>query len=106
MNKKCLLNHKKYQEVQPTSAPQQLPKPSNTVHGSTYNNPKIDQLTYTSKLLKRVDIILKLPVGICLGLLESTWAMFGNRLALRKWTDTLADLIDMRKKVRIFYIKK
>jgi hypothetical protein len=33
-------------------------------------------------------------------------AVFGNGLDLRKLTDTVADLIDVRKKVRIFYIKK
>jgi hypothetical protein len=33
-------------------------------------------------------------------------AMFGNGLDLRKWTDTIAYLVDVRKKVRMFCIKK
>jgi hypothetical protein len=32
--------------------------------------------------------------------------VFDNGLDLRKWTGIIADLIDVRKKVRMFYIKK
>jgi hypothetical protein len=32
--------------------------------------------------------------------------MFGNGLDLRKWIDIIVDLIDVRKKVKMFYIKK
>jgi hypothetical protein len=36
----------------------------------------------------------------------STMVVFGNGLDWRKLTNTVADLIDVRKKVRMFYIKK
>jgi hypothetical protein len=32
--------------------------------------------------------------------------VFGNGLDLRKWTSTVANLIDAKKKVRMFCIKK
>jgi hypothetical protein len=31
--------------------------------------------------------------------------MFGKGMDLRKWAGTVTDLIDVRKKVRMFYIK-
>jgi hypothetical protein len=33
-------------------------------------------------------------------------AVFGNGLDWKKWIDTVTDLIDMRKKVRMFCIEK
>jgi hypothetical protein len=32
--------------------------------------------------------------------------VFGNRLDWKKWASTVADLIDVRKKVRMFCIEK
>jgi hypothetical protein len=32
--------------------------------------------------------------------------VFGNRLDWKKWASTVADLIDVRKQVRMFYIEK
>ena len=33
-------------------------------------------------------------------------AMFGDGLNLKEWTGIIVDLIDAKKKIRIFYIKK
>jgi hypothetical protein len=38
--------------------------------------------------------------------LTELWGVFGNDLGRRKLVDTVIDLIDMRKKIRIFCIEK